>query len=286
MIRTNAAAKLLGVSANTLRSWERRYGFPSPGRSPGGHRHYDALEIEALRQALAETNNISSAIALARRRGTGPPSSARLLEALSAFDEQRADRLLEESLAVRSLERTIEAVLLPAVAQLRDEGRPTAPYEFAWRHASGWLSAMKRTAPPATRLESVLIIDAWAAPDLDALHSQALEVVLRRAGLRTLALTATTDRERLGHALRALDPQALVLAGSRLVLDEIARLVYRVRSSCPGVAVFDYRGAVPDSGAGTIERLPVAPVAARDELLRRLEAPSHGRVSLAVLRPA
>ena len=29
-IRTNAAAVMLGVSPNTLRSWERRYGFPPP----------------------------------------------------------------------------------------------------------------------------------------------------------------------------------------------------------------------------------------------------------------
>ena len=30
-IRTNAAAVMLGVSPNTLRSWERRFGYPSPG---------------------------------------------------------------------------------------------------------------------------------------------------------------------------------------------------------------------------------------------------------------
>src|SRR5947209_809342 len=234
MIRTNAAATLLGVSANTLRSWERRYGFPGPQRSAGGHRHYDDLEIEALRQALGETQNVSSAVALARRRGTGPSSSTRLSEAFASFEEQQADRLLEESLALRSLERTVEEVLLPAVAGQAADGRPTASYEFAWRHASGWLSAMKRLTPPATRPEGVLVIDAWAAPDLDALHAQALDVMLRRAGLRTLALTAATDRDRLGRALRALEPQALVLNGSGLVLDEIARLVYRVRSAFPG----------------------------------------------------
>ncbi|MCW3050584.1 MAG: MerR family transcriptional regulator, partial [Solirubrobacterales bacterium] len=33
VIRTNAAAAMLGVSPNTLRSWERRYGFPEPRRT-------------------------------------------------------------------------------------------------------------------------------------------------------------------------------------------------------------------------------------------------------------
>ena len=38
-IRTNAAAELLGVSPNTLRSWERRFGYPKPcsGNCPVPH---------------------------------------------------------------------------------------------------------------------------------------------------------------------------------------------------------------------------------------------------------
>ena len=75
-IRTNAAAELLGVSPNTLRSWERRFGYPKPRRTQGGHRQYDLAELEALRRALLETHNISSAIELARQRGEGPARPA------------------------------------------------------------------------------------------------------------------------------------------------------------------------------------------------------------------
>ena len=57
---------MLGVSPNTLRSWERRFGFPSPRRSAGGHRQFELTEIESLRQALEETHNVSSAISIAR----------------------------------------------------------------------------------------------------------------------------------------------------------------------------------------------------------------------------
>src|ERR1700687_3764496 len=111
-IRTNAAAVMLGVSPNTLRSWERRYAFPSPQRSPGGHRQYALAEIEALRMTMAETHNVSSAISLARERGEGPSSAVRLAAAFGAFDEDHANRMLEESLTLRSFERTIEEVLL------------------------------------------------------------------------------------------------------------------------------------------------------------------------------
>jgi MerR family transcriptional regulator, light-induced transcriptional regulator len=270
-IRTNAAAVMLGVSPNTLRSWERRYGFPRPHRSPGGHRQYALGEIEALRMTLAETHNVSSAISLARERGEGPSSSTRLSAAFAAFDEDQSNRLLEESLTLRSFERTIEEVLLDAVASHAQDVRTTAEYEFAWRHATGWLSALKRLAPPATRADGVLIFDASIPCDLDGLHAQALELLLRRAGLRTLCLTPAIEPTRLGRALRALEPRAVVLTGRRVTLDSIGRLVYAVRSNSRSVTVFDYRGAVPDTGASTVCRLGEAPVAARDVLLGRLE---------------
>ena len=275
MIRTNAAATMLGVSASTLRSWERRYSFPMPERSAGGHRHYDLEQIEALRQALHETHNVSSAVSLARERGSGPPSCARLADAFAAFDEQLADRQLEESLALRSVERTIEEVLLPAVESQAEDTGHTPAFEFGWRHASGWLSAHKRLAPPATRLEGILLLDPWIPGGVETLHAQALELVLRRAGLRTLALTPATDRERLGRAIRALHPSAVVLCG-RAPLDDVARLIYAVRSIAIGVIVFDFRGAVPDTGASTVLRLGDSPTAARDRLLADLDAGRRG----------
>jgi DNA-binding transcriptional MerR regulator len=261
---------MLGVSPNTLRSWERRYGFPRPHRSPGGHRQYALAEIEALRSALAETHNVSSAVALAQQRGTGPSSPPRLASAFAGFDEDGANLLLEESLALRSVERTIEDLLLEAVAWHCDPQRHTAEYDFAWRHATGWLSALKRISPPAHLPTGVLLLDASAPLDLDALYAQALELVLRRAGVRTLCLSPAIQPIRLGRALRALNPDAVVLTGRRLTLDGIGRVVYAVRGAVSGVTFFDYRGALPDTGASAITRLGEKPVAARDVLLARL----------------
>ncbi len=263
---------MLGVSPNTLRSWERRYNFPQPLRSPGGHRQYALAEIESLRLTLAETHNVSSAVSLARERGEGPSSSARLTAAFSAFDEEKANRLLEESLTLRSFERTIEEVLLDSVAALAEADRTTAEYEFAWRYATGWLSALKRLSPPASRAEGILIFDASVPCDIDSLHAQALELVLRRAGVRTLMLTPAIELARLGRALRALDPNAVVLTGRRVSLDSIGRLVYAVRNVVQEIVVFDYRGAVPDTGASTVCRLGETPIGARDTLLTRLDA--------------
>jgi MerR family transcriptional regulator, light-induced transcriptional regulator len=284
-IRTNAAAVMLGVSPNTLRSWERRYSFPRPLRSPGGHRQYALVEIESLRLALAETHNVSSAVSLAQERGEGPSSPARLAAAFAAFNEDKAARLLEESLALRSVERTIEEILLETLSAHTGDDRPTVEYEFGWRFATGWLSAMKRVSPPATRSDGILVLDATAPLDLDALHAQALELILRRAGARTLSLSPATDPARLGRALRALNPNAVVLTGRRVTLDAIGRLVYAIRGTVPEVAVFDYRCAVPDTGASTVCRLGEAPIAARDLLLAKLQQLATARATRQAVVP-
>jgi DNA-binding transcriptional MerR regulator len=44
-----AVARMLGVPAATLRSWEDRYGLPVPARSPGGHRVYTRGQLDQLR---------------------------------------------------------------------------------------------------------------------------------------------------------------------------------------------------------------------------------------------
>ena len=187
-IRTNAAAELLGVSPNTLRSWERRFGYPKPRRTQGGHRQYDLTELEALRRALLETHNISSAIELARQRGEGPSSPSRLLDAFDHFDETLADRIMEESLAVRSIERTVEEVLLPAARAGRRARRPRRRVRVRLRWATGWLYASRRVVAPASRPQGVLLFDSSPRLDVESLHVQALELGLRRAGFRTLPL--------------------------------------------------------------------------------------------------
>ncbi|MDX6685211.1 MAG: MerR family transcriptional regulator, light-induced transcriptional regulator [Baekduia sp.] len=265
---------MLGVSPNTLRSWERRFGYPEPKRTAGGHRQFDLAEIEALRAAFEETQNISSAVSVARQRGSGPASPARLQSAFGRYDEDGANRLMEESLTVRSVERTIEEVLLPSVEAL-DAG-PAAPstpeYGFAWRYATGWLAATQRVAPPASRPEGVLVFDASTPPQAEALQAQALELVLRRGGLRTLTLTADCDPNRIAHAISALDPRAVVLTGHGATLDALGRLVFTARRVAgEDVAILDYRGAIPHAGSSTVEVLPDGPLAARDAILARID---------------
>jgi DNA-binding transcriptional MerR regulator len=267
-IRTNAAAELLGVSPNTLRSWERRFGYPEPRRTPGGHRQYELNELEALRRALLETHNISSAIEVARQRGEGPGSSHRLLEAFDRFDDALADRFMEESLSLRSVERSVEELLLSAIALAeRREGRE-AELEFGCRWATGWLHSARRITPPASRDEGVLLLDSSRALVPEALHVQALELGLRRAGFRVLLLSVALAQERFSRAMRALGPSALVLCGSGATLDVVGRLVYGVRQMGSDAPLFEYRGSMPVSGTHRIPSLGDSP----SDAVRHLKA--------------
>ncbi len=265
-IRINAAAEMLGVSASTLRSWERRLGYPHPHRTPGNHRLYELGEVEALREALRETQNISSAVEVARQRGRGPASAARLLAAFDNFDEAAADRELEESLAVRSVERTICELLLPALEQAEHRQNGAAELEHACRWSTGWLHRARRLAPGATRPEGVLLLDSGSPLGVEAIQVQALELFLRRAGLRVLLLSAGLAEGRFRSALRALEPEAVVLCGSDARLDVLGESLRALRVESPA-QLYGYRAARLVSGRDGLPALGDEPARATETLL-------------------
>ena len=269
-IRINAAAEMLGVSTSTLRSWERRLGYPHPRRTPGNHRIYELDEVEALREALRETQNISSAIQVARQRGRGPASPTRLLAAFDNFNEAAADRELEQSLAVRSVERTITEVLLPALEMAARRPHGEAELEHACRWATGWLHGARRLSAGATRPEGVLLLDTGSPLGVESVYTQALELFLRRAGLRVLLLSANLPEGRFRSALRALKPNAVVICGSDARLDVLAAPLRRLRADENHANLNGYRAARLVAGRDGVPSLGDDPLQAADALLTQL----------------
>jgi DNA-binding transcriptional MerR regulator len=248
-IRTNAAAEVLGVSPNTLRSWERRYGYPQPRRSPGNHRQYELLELQTLRDALAETGNISSAIELSLQRQAAPATTADLAGALESFDEGAADRSIEESLAVRPLERTVEELLLPTLDALAADPDRAAELEFASRWATGWLLGARRLASAASRPAGILLLDTSPGQDAEAVHTQALDLALRRAGFRVLMLSSELASERLERAIEALEPTAILLCGPGSSPAGAVRLLRRIRDIGVDAPLYGFRAGPLGEGA-------------------------------------
>jgi len=228
-LKTSEAAALLNVSPNTLRAWERRFGYPHPQRSPGKHRLYTHGEVAALRDALQEGLSISSAVSRAREALTADTNS--LVSAIAGFELERADAAMEAALALRSVERSVEEVLLPSLHEIGDRhGFDSAPWAFAARWAGGWLQRAQRLAPAPQRPGAILIGDATRDElDAEALSMHALELFCLRAGARVLPLPVLGVAG-LGDVVSAFGPNAVVIAGRHAQDDEVARWAYTVRS--------------------------------------------------------
>lgn len=68
------AARLLGVSTETLREWERKFGYPRACIGPTGELGYAARDVQALGAALATELSVAGAIATALRRSAADES--------------------------------------------------------------------------------------------------------------------------------------------------------------------------------------------------------------------
>jgi MerR family transcriptional regulator, light-induced transcriptional regulator len=65
-------AERTGLAAGTIRMWEQRYGFPTPGRAPSGYRVYRQEDVDLLRRAVAfRARGLSVPAALDRARTLG-----------------------------------------------------------------------------------------------------------------------------------------------------------------------------------------------------------------------
>jgi MerR family transcriptional regulator, light-induced transcriptional regulator len=275
-LKTSEAAALLNVSPNTLRAWERRFDFPKPQRSPGKHRLFTHGEIAALRDALQEGLSISSAVSRAREGLAADANS--LIGALVSYESDRADAAIEASLALRSVERSVDEVLLPTLDEIaRRYGVDSAGWAFAAHWGADWLRRALHLAPPPVRPVSILIGDASRDElDRDSPYIRALELFSARAGISVLRLSARGIAG-IGDAVAIQRPDLVVLAGSHLDDDTVARWAYAVRLAAGAMPMAVYRrGAerirVRTTGA---RNLPAGPRAAQRRILELVEGDQH-----------
>jgi MerR family transcriptional regulator, light-induced transcriptional regulator len=239
-LKTSEAAALLNVSPNTLRAWERRFGFPKPQRSPGKHRLFTHGEVAALRDALQEGLSISSAVSRAREGLTADMNS--LVGALVSYERERADGALESALALRSVERSVEEVLLPSLDEIaRRHTVDSAAWAFAAHWASDWLRRARRLAPPPVRPISMVVGDASRDElDRDAPYIRALELFCIRAGVSLLSLSARGVAG-IGDAVAVHRPNLVLVAGGHIDDDTVARWAYAIRLAMGPLPVAVYR---------------------------------------------
>ncbi len=115
-----------GLAKDTLRVWERRYGFPTPVRDALGERQYDDTQLHRLRK-------IRRLLDAGHRPGQVVPLA---VEALDALDTQRTAQWIQEDGADRSPGRKL----------------PPQPATLALPELDEWMQMLRSQDAQALRL--------------------------------------------------------------------------------------------------------------------------------------
>jgi MerR family transcriptional regulator, light-induced transcriptional regulator len=251
MLRIGELSKRSGVSPELLRAWERRYGLFRPIRSAGGLRLYSPADLErvrAMQQHLAAGMAAAEAAARVLRaegdEATASPSAGRaqLSEALDAFDEPRAQAVLDRLLAVTTIDTLVSEVVMPYLRELGDRwerGEASVGQEhFASGVLRGRLLGLARGWGLGVGPAALLACLPGEQHDLGLI---AFGLALRARGWRIFYLGPDAPIETVEDACARLDPQFVVLhavTGERLepVAERVRALARRYRVALGGAA--------------------------------------------------
>jgi DNA-binding transcriptional MerR regulator/methylmalonyl-CoA mutase cobalamin-binding subunit len=153
-----ALSKATGIPKETIRTWERRYGYPDPNRNSAGHRVYEIDTVEHLRL-------ISKAISAGHRPanvvGEELDALRTMLQQTGALESEDARRGAEQDVTPQG--EWLES-WLTAAENLDGEG-----LEMYFRRAWNELGGIKFLSERARHFLSALG-DAWADGRLEVLH--------------------------------------------------------------------------------------------------------------------
>jgi MerR family transcriptional regulator, light-induced transcriptional regulator len=123
---------MFGLNPNTVRTWERRYDFPSPVRSAGGHRTYSDSDIELIGQIVSLIKSgmaPGDAVKQARNKALGTPAPApspletlpyyeEMVAAVSTHDQALLRKITYEALKKMGYQPFIEELAFPVLNRL------------------------------------------------------------------------------------------------------------------------------------------------------------------------
>jgi len=131
-----AAAVATGLSVETLRAWERRYGIVEPRRDESGHRVYTGADVARLRR-LRETTDRGHPISKVARLsdaelnsllvdrpedhpnvGASQALGTRILAAIEKFDLEECDQAIAMAFALLPVGDVISEVLSPVLREV------------------------------------------------------------------------------------------------------------------------------------------------------------------------
>jgi MerR family transcriptional regulator, light-induced transcriptional regulator len=257
-LRIGELSKRAGVTPELLRAWERRYGLLRPARSAGGLRLYSPADVERvalMQQHLAEGMAAAEAAALAVRdavdeeaaRTALRPAAIRdeLATALDAFDEPRAQAILDRLLALATVETLLAEVVVPYLQELGERWKrgdaSVAQEHFASSVLRGRLLGLARGWGLGLGPVAVLACLPGEQHDLGLI---AFGLTLRSQGWRIVYLGPDSPLDTVADVSHQLEPSLVVLNAVsrervRPVLPQLRALTRRHKLALGGAAAED-----------------------------------------------
>jgi DNA-binding transcriptional MerR regulator len=244
-LTTSEVSSLTGVPVPTIRSWERRYGWPNPRRTGGGHRRYTGEEVKQLRQLRDEVTagrSAHQAVVLLRRLALRRKKdySDRVVAGALELDQTQIRGALDDASSTLTVEESIDGVVLPALKEIGTKWErgtcDVAGEHLASAHIRQWLGDVLeqwRPTPPAR----TLVVSTGPA-DFHSIGLEAFSVYLARRGWNPLVLGALTPVASLVEAVRRLNAEGAVVVCHLGVTRRAAVDSIRAVAALPGADVY------------------------------------------------
>ncbi len=277
-----AVVQETGLKPDTLRAWERRYGIPEPDRTGGGHRLYSQHDINTLKWLLARQDeglSISRAVALwqsLEAEGQDPlhvhplspsqspatypvvvPSGAAIvelraawIEACLAFDERRAEAVLNQAFSYFAPETVCFELLQKALVEIGEgwyEGWVSVQQEhFTSALTTRRLDSLLTATPLPTRAGRLLV--GCPPGESHTFGPLLVTFLLRRRGWDVVYLGADVPTNRLQATVERTQPDLVVFSAQLLeTAASLLDVAHYLRDAGISMAYSGYIfGAVPD----------------------------------------
>ena len=246
-----AVEQSTGISASTLRAWERRYPISRPQRSDSGYRLYSERDIAVIRWLKAQVDAgmaISQAVVwLDNLTATTDPLEQvtlpanseivtiptlptthhflrrdyavlqqELLHALISFNEDMTERVLAEAFALYPMELVGENLIAPVLVEIGErwyQGKLTVTREhYATTLLQQRLAAILRTAPQPNKKHLIWV--ACAPGEEHEIGALLLTIYLRRAGCQTQFLGKNIKASDLINDINHYQPAMILLSAT------------------------------------------------------------------------
>lgn len=297
MLSISAAERETGLSKETLRVWERRYGFPLPARDAQGERSYPLSQIEKLRivkrlvdAGLRPSHLVPLSVDQLQRLGEqgaahasreGAPSSAcaGLMEVLRGHEIGLLRGQLRQAQARLGVSAFVNEVVAPLNTQVGDawmRGQIGIYQEHAYTEAvQAVLRAAIHSLPETTTRQRPCVLLSTLPGEPHGLGLLMAEAIFAAEGAQCVPLGVQTPVWDLVLAARAYQTDVVALSFTGCMNpNQVVEALAELRAKLPPAVEVWAGGSAP-----ALHRRPVAGVVAMKSLTELPDAVRRWRLA-------